>query len=221
MNQTHATIIYTVPCAPGRSISLHVQRQEDIRETTKARAPGATLPKTRRQKRQPEAFSRRERLPLLRPASEAARFGEGRNVGGGGDRGRSPDAKRSGRRPSPHGDAHQWRGADAPSPRGALGGRAARRGSAEPGHVPSGASAPRGRDIDSASVVGRHGILLRAGRFGGQESEKSKLAEREGFEPSIRDLVPYDGLANRCLQPLGHLSNRLIQDIMLFEPAIA
>src|SRR3954453_13824093 len=31
------------------------------------------------------------------------------------------------------------------------------------------------------------------------------LAEREGFEPSIR-CNPYDDLANRCLQPLGHLS---------------
>ena len=31
------------------------------------------------------------------------------------------------------------------------------------------------------------------------------MAEREGFEPSIR-CNPYDDLANRCLQPLGHLS---------------
>ena len=31
------------------------------------------------------------------------------------------------------------------------------------------------------------------------------LAEREGFEPSVR-LIPYAGLANLCLQPLGHLS---------------
>jgi hypothetical protein len=29
--------------------------------------------------------------------------------------------------------------------------------------------------------------------------------EREGFEPSIR-VSTYAGLANRCLQPLGHLS---------------
>ena len=41
-----------------------------------------------------------------------------------------------------------------------------------------------------------------------ENRRKSKLAEREGFEPSIPDLVQYDGLANRCLQPLGHLSNR-------------
>src|SRR5687768_11976095 len=32
--------------------------------------------------------------------------------------------------------------------------------------------------------------------------------EREGFEPSIR-VSAYAGLANRCLQPLGHLSRRL------------
>ncbi len=31
--------------------------------------------------------------------------------------------------------------------------------------------------------------------------------EREGFEPSIR-VSTYAGLANRCLQPLGHLSGR-------------
>ena len=31
------------------------------------------------------------------------------------------------------------------------------------------------------------------------------LAETEGFEPSIR-FRAYDDLANRCLQPLGHVS---------------
>ncbi len=31
------------------------------------------------------------------------------------------------------------------------------------------------------------------------------LAETEGFEPSIR-FWAYDDLANRCLQPLGHVS---------------
>ena len=31
------------------------------------------------------------------------------------------------------------------------------------------------------------------------------LAEREGFEPSIA-VAHYAGLANLCLQPLGHLS---------------
>ncbi len=33
----------------------------------------------------------------------------------------------------------------------------------------------------------------------------SRLAETEGFEPSIR-FRAYDDLANRCLQPLGHVS---------------
>ncbi len=42
--------------------------------------------------------------------------------------------------------------------------------------------------------------------FQGQRSHGRKLAEREGFEPSIEALVPYNGLANRRLQPLGHLS---------------
>ena len=36
------------------------------------------------------------------------------------------------------------------------------------------------------------------------------MAEREGFEPSIR-CYSYNGLANRRLQPLGHHS---IQDIV-------
>ncbi len=31
------------------------------------------------------------------------------------------------------------------------------------------------------------------------------MAETEGFEPSIR-FTTYDDLANRCLQPLGHVS---------------
>ena len=33
------------------------------------------------------------------------------------------------------------------------------------------------------------------------------MAEREGFEPSIRTFEPYAGLANRCLKPLGHRSS--------------
>ncbi len=33
----------------------------------------------------------------------------------------------------------------------------------------------------------------------------NKMAEREGFEPSIRD-KPYTPLAGERLQPLGHLS---------------
>ena len=35
------------------------------------------------------------------------------------------------------------------------------------------------------------------------------MAEREGFEPSIRD-KPYNALAGRPLQPLGHLSILLL-----------
>lgn len=31
------------------------------------------------------------------------------------------------------------------------------------------------------------------------------MAETEGFEPSV-PLTGYDDLANRCLQPLGHVS---------------
>ncbi len=35
------------------------------------------------------------------------------------------------------------------------------------------------------------------------------LAEEGGFEPPIGALVPYNGLANRRLQPLGHPSKAL------------
>src|SRR3954469_17642554 len=41
---------------------------------------------------------------------------------------------------------------------------------------------------------------------------RTRRAEREGFEPSIR-VSTYAGLANRCLQPLGHLSGRVLQVI--------
>ena len=37
-------------------------------------------------------------------------------------------------------------------------------------------------------------------------------AEREGFEPSIQSDTPYNGLANRRLQPLGHLSGEGLED---------
>ena len=41
--------------------------------------------------------------------------------------------------------------------------------------------------------------------LGGMNGQSFKMAERKGFEPSIR-VSPYNGLANRRLQPLGHLS---------------
>ena len=41
---------------------------------------------------------------------------------------------------------------------------------------------------------------------------RTRRAEREGFEPSIR-VSTYAGLANRCLQPLGHLSGRISEVI--------
>ena len=36
--------------------------------------------------------------------------------------------------------------------------------------------------------------------------DERRLAVREGFEPSVEVLRPYNGLANRRLQPLGHLT---------------
>src|ERR1035437_4467477 len=49
---------------------------------------------------------------------------------------------------------------------------------------------------------------------------RTRRAEREGFEPSIR-VSTYAGLANRCLQPLGHLSRelrKLFSHIHFFNP---
>jgi hypothetical protein len=40
------------------------------------------------------------------------------------------------------------------------------------------------------------------------------MAEREGFEPSIR-VSPYAGLANLCHQPLGHLSVKKIEGLLI------
>ncbi len=46
------------------------------------------------------------------------------------------------------------------------------------------------------------------------------MAEPEGFEPSIR-YNPYDDLANRCLQPLGHSSAARIRGLGLDLSAFA
>ncbi len=45
----------------------------------------------------------------------------------------------------------------------------------------------------------------------------SLLAEREGFEPSIR-VAPHTAFREQRLQPLGHLSNSflLYQDMLIF-----
>ena len=54
---------------------------------------------------------------------------------------------------------------------------------------------------------------------------KKEMAEKGGFEPPVR-CYPYNGLANRRLQPLGHLSTRAsaqgqgaapVRDIMAYS----
>ena len=50
----------------------------------------------------------------------------------------------------------------------------------------------------------------------------TKLAVRQGFEPWVQLLSPYNGLANRRLQPLGHLTasrNLSINDIATYANA--
>ena len=64
-----------------------------------------------------------------------------------------------------------------------------------------------------ATQSGRHGPKPAAGGpqndadpvFRGLRSYKDKMAEREGFEPSM-EFNPHTRLAGECLQPLGHLS---------------
>ena len=41
-----------------------------------------------------------------------------------------------------------------------------------------------------------------------------KMAEREGFEPSVPALDQYGGLANHCFQPLSHLSRGLSEYLL-------
>ena len=56
-------------------------------------------------------------------------------------------------------------------------------------------------------------------KFTPKKFERCKLAEWRGFEPPIR-YDPYNGLANRRLQPLGHhsLSELTLEDTTaLFE----
>ena len=51
-------------------------------------------------------------------------------------------------------------------------------------------------------------MLAQDGRQGSSAKSRllvDKLAETQGFEPWIR-FNTYDDLANRCLQPLGHVS---------------
>src|SRR5438132_14197642 len=57
---------------------------------------------------------------------------------------------------------------------------------------------------------------------GSTHAARTRRAEREGFEPSIR-VSTYAGLANRCLQPLGHLSGRVSEVIggeIVLQPII-
>lgn len=64
--------------------------------------------------------------------------------------------------------------------------------------------------------------LVFVGCFGFLWKQKNiKMAERAGFEPAIR-CYPYDDLANRCLQPLGHRSvaNRYSNDPPCFASPI-
>ena len=45
----------------------------------------------------------------------------------------------------------------------------------------------------------------------GLKTEGRKINGEGGIRTRGRGVYPYDGLANRCLQPLGHLSKSLLK----------
>lgn len=62
-------------------------------------------------------------------------------------------------------------------------------------------------------AIGRVGCISAGHLFFAEKTPVGKRAvafisdaERKGFEPSIRDKAPYNGLAIRRFQPLSHLS---------------
>src|SRR5215470_15041313 len=82
---------------------------------------------------------------------------------------------------------------------------------------------PAVREFVIASAVAKYASFLRAhcsaksSRFSGLfERQRTRanrlLAETGGFEPPIR-CDPYNGLANRRLQPLGHVSGVTVQTV--------
>ena len=52
-------------------------------------------------------------------------------------------------------------------------------------------------------------IIVNAKNQKNFQNSKINLAEKEGFEPSIRD-KPYTPLAGERLQPLGHFSELIL-----------
>ena len=66
--------------------------------------------------------------------------------------------------------------------------------------IPHGASLPA-----LLGSFGRHPSPVNIGGLPPEAPTGRRVAERKGFEPLIR-VSPYNGLANRRLQPLGHLS---------------
>lgn len=47
--------------------------------------------------------------------------------------------------------------------------------------------------------------------MGAPKASPEAIADRSGFEPEER-VTPFTGLANRRLQPLGHLSSDVVND---------
>ena len=108
-----------------------------------------------------------------------------------------------------------WRATFTPRARGGCSGRASREDRTHPGcsrdAIPGTGSSLASQTANRTTP--QH--VARAGAFGWQTEENrvSSAEARQNGEGGIRTpgtgLTPYDGLANRCLQPLGHLSRIL------------
>ena len=70
---------------------------------------------------------------------------------------------------------------------------------------PEGEKDPSFRGLSGQSH-GFWGLFLVDSALSAECTSPSKMAEGEGFEPSVQALIPYSGLANRRFRPLSHPS---------------
>ncbi len=78
-----------------------------------------------------------------------------------------------------------------------------------------------GNQVKNSSKESKSSNCLPDGKLGG-EKDKSSSNDTKNGEGGIRTrgrgVYPYDGLANRCLKPLGHLSKQLCSNLPCTSP---